>query len=211
MRRDKPFLFLCGLITAVILYVNFLGSVKPVSLTKSLDDFPRTIGKFRLVETQTFSKKVLEIAGVDKYIMWQFEGPQGYTLGLYVGYYRDQTEGSLIHSPKHCMPGSGWEPLREEVVTLQDGHGQSYAINRMLLQKGTDKQIAHYWYEGRGRVVANEYEDRAFMIWDSIVRRRSDGALVRITGPGNDQQLDIKKQMQFMAALMPQLDKFLPR
>ena len=208
---DKPFLFLCGLITAVILYGNFSGTVKPISLTESLEDFPQTIGKFRRVQTQTFSKKVLEIAGVDNYIMWQYRDSQGYTLGLYVGYYRDQTEGSIIHSPKHCMPGSGWEPLREEEVNLHDVRGRSYEINRMVLQKGTDKQIAHYWYEGRGRVVANEYEDRAFMIWDSIVRRRSDGALVRITGPGNDQKSDIKKQMQFMAALMPPLDKFLPR
>jgi len=211
MKIDKPFWLLCGLITAVILYVNFLSTVKPIPLPKSLEDFPRTIGKFRRVQSQTFNKKVLQIAGVDNYIMWQYQDPQGYTLGLYIGYYRDQTEGSIIHSPKHCMPGSGWEPFMEEVVNLQDVRGNSYEINHMVLQKGTDKQIAHYWYEGRSRVVANEYEDRALMIWDSLVRRRSDGALVRVTGPGNDQKLDIKKQMQFMAALMPQLEKFLPR
>ncbi len=211
MKIDKPFLLLCGLITAAILYVNFLGTVNPTPLSKSLNDFPHTIGRFKRVHTQTFSKKILEIAGVDSYIMWQYKGPHGYIIGLYIGYYRDQTEGSMIHSPKHCMPGSGWEPSLEGVVNLRDRRGRSYTINRMLLQKGTDKMIAHYWYEGRGRVVANEYKDRAFMIWDSIVRRRSDGALVRITGPGNNQKLDIKKQMQFMAALMPQLDKFLPR
>jgi len=211
MKINKAFLILCGLLVTVILYVNFLGTVKPVPLVEKLANFPQKIGNFKRINTQAFSTEVLQVAGVDEYIMWQYQNPQGYTLGLYIGYYRDQTEGSIIHSPKHCMPGSGWEPSLLKVVPFTDVKGRKYKINRMVLQKGMDKQIAHYWYQGRGRVVANEYIDRALMIWDSIIRRRSDGSLVRITGPGNEEAAGIKNQMQFMAVLMPELDKFLPR
>jgi EpsI family protein len=211
MKIDKHFLALCALLVAVILYVNFLGTVKPVPLPEKLANFPQKIGDFKRVSTQEFSEQVLQVAGVDEYIMWQYRNRKGYTLGLYIGYYRDQTEGSIIHSPKHCMPGSGWEPTLLKEVSLTDVNGRTYGINRMVLQKGMDKQIAHYWYQGRGRILANEYIDRALMIWDSIIRRRSDGSLVRITGPGDEKDADIKDQMQFMAALMPVLDKFLPR
>ncbi len=48
------------------------------------------------------------------------------------------------------------------------------------------------------------------MIWDSLVRGRADGSLVRITGPGADINLDIEKQVEFMTALMPVLGDFLP-
>ncbi len=209
MKTDKPFLVLCGLFVAVIIYMNFLGTVRPVSLADRLEDFPQEIGGFKRVGTQEFSDKVLDVAGVDEYIMWQYQNKQGYTLGLYVGYYRDQTEGSIIHSPKHCMPGSGWEPSLVNVVNIVDLTGRTYGVNRMVLQKGMDEQVAHYWYQGRGRVLANEYIDRAFMIWDSIVRHRSDGALVRITGPGGD-DVATRNQVQFIAALMPELEKFLP-
>ncbi len=211
MKIDKIFLTLCGMIVAVIVYVNFLGTVKPVLLKRQLDNFPQKIGDFKRVGEQSFSAEVLNVAGVDKYIMWQYQDKTGYTLGLYIGYYRDQTEGSIIHSPKHCMPGSGWEPSLTKEVSITADNGKTYTINRMVLQKGMDKQIAHYWYQGRGRVLANEYIDRAFMIWDSLTRRRSDGSLVRITGAGNRGEADTRSQMRFMASLLPELDKFLPR
>lgn len=80
----------------------------------------------------------------------------------------------------------------------------------MLLQKGMEKQLALYWYHSRGRVVANEYWDRAYMILDSLLRRRSDGALIRITGSGNDQEADSRTQMQFAASVLKEIDQYLP-
>ena len=211
MRIDKPFVALCCLIVSAILYVNFGNTVTPIPLAKPLEAFPQTIGAFKRIDTQSFSEAVLKNAGMDDYIMWQYQDAQGYTLGLYIGYYQDQIEGGIIHSPKHCMPGSGWEPSQMVAVTTKVADGKTYKITRMVMQKGSDKQIAHYWFQGRGRVIANEYEDRALMIWDSISRRRSDGALVRITGPGNAGVQDSQKQMEFIGTLLPELSQFLPQ
>jgi len=206
MKIDKPFLLLSGMLVAVIFYLNFMGTVKPVLLPKPLSSFPKQIGAFTMVEIQTFSDEVLKTAGMAEYIMWQYQDRDGYRVGLYIGYYQDQTEGSIIHSPKHCMPGSGWEPMQTSVEAI-DGA----ATNRMLLQKGLDKQLAYYWFHGRGRAVANEYLDRAYMVLDSVTRRRSDGSLVRVIGPGNDLEVADKKQHEFIKALLPVLDGFLPK
>lgn len=211
MRIDKPFVSLCCLIISAILFVNFGSTVKPVPLTTPLETLPQVIGSFKRIDTQSFSEEVLKNAGMDEYIMWQYQDAQDYTLGLYIGYYQDQIEGGIIHSPKHCMPGSGWEPFQVGEVTTKTADGKNYKISRMVMQKGSDRQIAHYWFQGRGRVIANEYEDRAWMIWDSISRRRSDGALVRITGTGNDMAHDSQKQMEFIEALLPKLSQFLPQ
>lgn len=210
MRIDKPFVVLCGLILSAILFINFGGTVRPIPLIQPLENFPQVIGSFKRIGSQSFNQAVLETAGMDEYIMWQYQNAQGYILGLYIGYYQDQIEGGIIHSPKHCMPGSGWEPFQMKVVEATAADGKNYTITRMVMQKGGDKQIAHYWFQGRGRVIANEYGDRAWMIWDSITRKRSDESLVRITGPGNGEQ-DIQKQMEFIGALLPELSRFLPQ
>lgn len=210
MRIDKPFVVLCALILAATLYVNFGGSVEPRPLSQPLDAFPLVVGAFTRVDTQDFGDEVVKSAGMDDYLMWQYRDAQGYTLGLYIGYYRDQVEGGIIHSPKHCMPGSGWEPSQMKEISVQAADGKAYTVTRMVMQKGGDKQIAHYWFQGRGRVVANEYKDRGLMIWDSITRGRSDGALVRITGPGNDEERDSRIQMEFIGALLPEISRFLP-
>ena len=211
MKIDKPFVVLCALILAAILYAHLGGTVEPVPLAKPLEAFPPVVGSFTRVDAQTFGDEVVKNAGMDDYLMWQYQDAQGYTLGLYIGYYRDQVEGGIIHSPKHCMPGSGWEPSQMKEINVQAVDGRGYTISQMVMQKGGDKQIAHYWFQGRGRVVANEYMDRGWMIWDSITRRRSDGTLVRITGPGTNEELDCRKQMEFMGALLPIIAEFLPQ
>ena len=203
---DRAFVVLCLLLGGMILWLPRLGSVRPVPLLKPLNEFPRQIGGFTMVEAEKFDRKVRELAGMNDYIMWQYRDRDGYMLSLYIGYYRDQTEGSIIHSPKHCMPGSGWEPVQSGVVAVDGAR-----VNRMLLQKGMEKQLAYYWFQGRGRIVASEYLDRAYMILDSLLRRRSDGALVRIIGNASDVKLAESKQVGFMKALLPVLDGFLPQ
>nr|MBF0221289.1 EpsI family protein [Desulfobulbaceae bacterium] len=211
MKNFKGSIVLCLILVASIWWFKGLGTIVPQEMPTPFSEFPKVIGNFTFAGSQQFSEAVVESAGMDEYIMWSYKDPDGYVLGLYVGFYRDQTEGSIIHSPKHCMPGSGWEPSEVGTVEFQDPQGHRFKVNRMVLQKGVDKQLAYYWYQGRGRVLASEYADRAYMVLDSIALKRSDGALVRITGPGNNVDEYSKKQQQFMGSLMPVLEKFLPQ
>ena len=48
------------------------------------------------------------------------------------------------------------------------------------------------------------------MVYDSIVRKRSDGALVRITGSGYDLDWDAKKQRNFLESLLVVIPEYLP-
>ncbi|MEW6428253.1 MAG: VPLPA-CTERM-specific exosortase XrtD [Thermodesulfobacteriota bacterium] len=200
---------------AVLLLGTFLAagqaqSVRPTPLPGSLTDFPEAIGSFRKTGEITFDQSVVDLAGMDSYLMWYYTDPDGYTVGLYLGYYLDQSEGNLIHSPKHCMPGSGWLPVDDRRERIDTGDG-AVTVNAYTLQKGLDRQLAYFWYQGRGRVVAGEFHDRALMIYDSLVRRRSDGALVRVTGPASDLETARTKQQAFVRELLPVLDRFLPK
>ena len=206
----KNFWISVALLALTVIFVNFLGTVQPVPLRRPLADFPQTIGSFQAVEERQFADSVLGVLGVDHYIMRAYRNEDGYLLWLYIGYYESQTQGELIHSPKHCMPGSGWNPIINKEVVLGGTRSRGMVIDQMLLQKGAQKQLAHYWYQGRGRIVANEYLDRLYMVLDSLLKRRSDGALIRITGPGGDFAEDNRKQRQFIEDLLAVIGDYLP-
>ena len=82
-------------------------------------------------------------------------------------------------------------PARGRVAVQVDGDGdgrrcrarRGATINRVVIEKGFDRQMILYWYQDRGRVVASEYAAKGYLIWDAMTRNRTDGALVRISTP----------------------------
>jgi len=129
---------------------------------------------------------------------------------VYVGYYDSQTRGKTIHSPKNCLPGSGWEALGSEVATV-DTPGGSVGVNRYLLQNGNARALVLYWYQGRGRVQASEYMVKWDLLRDAALRHRSDEALVRIVVPvvgPEDNAFELARSVA--EKLVPALDNALP-
>jgi EpsI family protein len=145
------------------------------------------------------------------YIFRVFEhSPAPYT--VYVGYYDHQTQGKTIHSPKNCLPGSGWEALRSTTASVSTPAGP-VTVNRYLLQNKSEQALVFYWYQGRGRVAANEYRVKWELLRDSAIRGRSEEALVRVVVFLNDQvdEATATEQATKVAAdLVPALFRSLP-
>lgn len=132
-------------------------------------------------------------------------------VALYVGYYQSQRTGATYHSPKNCLPGSGWQFMESAQVPIRIPDGPQVTINKVLIQKGLDKQVILYWYQDRGRIIASEYWAKAYLIWDAITRNRTDGALVRISVPverSNEQAF--VQAVEFMREIFPRLHNNLP-
>jgi len=167
----------------------------------------------------TLSEAEVRVAGVTSYLARVFTpadsasrpagGPAYVT--LYVGYYDRQTQGRTIHSPKNCLPGSGWEPLANELATVQTDGGP-VTVNRYLLQKGSEQALVLYWYQGRGRVASNEYRVKWELVRDAALRRRSDEALVRIVVPltGSDRDASLRLALAAAARIVPAVAQALP-
>ncbi len=153
-------------------------------------------------------------AGVSAYLLRSY-APVGAAsqvppVSLYVGFYERQGQGKTIHSPKNCLPGAGWEPLSSRTATLATARGV-VAVNRYVLQHGTQRVLVLYWYQGRGRVEANEYVVKWNLIQDAVLRGRTDEALVRVVVPIEDSE-DHAFAIAAAAAsvVMPALDAALP-
>lgn len=160
-------------------------------------------------EAAPFSDDVVAQLGVDDYINRRYVR-DGLPVTVYVGYYNSQRQGDTIHSPRNCLPGAGWQPVSFERATIQAG-GAPIPVNQYLIEKGLDRQAVIYWYQGRGRSVANEYANKAWLMLDAARLRRTDGALVRMIAPVTDSPAAAFDRLTaFAAALYPRLKAHVP-
>ena len=205
----RRILILTAVFLITYLFLEHTSDSLSVPPKRPLDQFPSTIDGFVQIAEDRLDDNIIAILGVDQHILRTYQDQEGTRVTLYIGYFEEQKEGQMIHSPKHCLPGSGWFPLDSRQVALSlEGQGE-IQINRLLLEKSGQKMLVYYWYQGRGRIVANEYEDRLYLLWDKLWSRRSDESLVRISLLYKDQASE-EAARRFIKALLPVLDGYFP-
>jgi EpsI family protein len=174
------------LIVGIVLIYNVPhGESMPIQ--KSLTPFEDRIGTWVGDPPRTLDPKTLEVLRLNNYVDRVYRNSAGEWISLYVGYFADQQTGQTIHSPKNCLPGSGWDFLDSQEVTLPIAAGQYPAIQLKAL-RGTlvnkeERMLAYYWFQSRGRFLASEYWERFYLVTDAIRYQRTDGALVRVLAP----------------------------
>ena len=128
------------------------------------------------------SEEERRVLGNTDYVMHAFMRDTTVAFTTLVSYYDRQTQGKTIHSPKNCLPGAGWEVLGAS-YTMLPVDGQTYQVNRYELKNGPAGAVVYYWYQGRGRVVANEYTVKWNLLHDAAVAGHTEEALVRVFVP----------------------------
>ena len=150
--------------------------------------------------------------GLDDYILSDYSRPDGKAVNLYVAYYASQRKGKSPHSPVVCIPGGGWAITNLDEINYVN-QGEAEPLNRVIIAKGTVRQIVYYWFDERGRQIANEWSAKFYLLADAIVKNRTDGALVRLTTqvlPGETDQDADARLHAFMQAAVPRLAEYLP-
>ena len=178
---------------------------------RSFGQFPLTLGDWQGTRN-TLDKRVHAILGVEDYILGNYRNARGETVNLYVGFYRSQREGDLIHSPRNCIPGAGWHIVNADRINISfTPHGPAVPLARLLIQKGDEKQMVLYWFQSRGRIIASEYMQKIWLVLDAIVKQRTDGSFVRLIASVTDNEnttLEILKA--FARDVKPHLNAYIP-
>lgn len=175
-----------------------------------LRELPSTLGSW-VGQEYPLPPEIVQAASASEYLNRVYFRPENPSVQLYVGYYMSQRIGDTIHSPKNCLPGSGWDPIRSSYVTLSVPGARQITVNEFLIQHDLDKELVFYWYQSRGRVLASEYAGKFWMVADSISRNRTDGALVRLVTPVNGDEAQARARLvSFIQLLFPHLYKLIP-
>jgi len=213
MKSSMRFGVLLVLIVLVGVVVNTWSYLGEAHVERQhLNDFPETIGQWRKVGAdKILDDETLKVLRASDYLLRDFEKPEGTVANLYVGYYASQRSGATYHSPLNCLPGSGWTLSAPGKATIAMPDGSSFVANKYIIQNGDFRNMMIYWYQGRGRNVASEYWGKIYTVLDSVSKRRSDGAMVRVTVPITDSEQSAERSaIEFASAATAVLPQFVP-
>lgn len=176
-------------------------------------DFPMQLADWA-GRRETMEQKYIDALKFDDYILANYVRDGSQPVNFYSAYYASQRKGESIHSPRSCIPGGGWEIKSLETVNadVPGEGGNPLRINRLVIQKGEDRQLVYYWFQQRGRNLTNEYAVKWYLFWDALTLNRTDGALVRLTTylpQGEDLATGAARLDAFLRVLKPQLGRYI--
>jgi EpsI family protein len=185
--------------------------------------FPMQVGDWQCAQREYMDEKTLRNLGASDYLICDYQRADapGSGVGVYFGYHETQVreEGggsgeNSIHPPAHCLPGSGWDIIAQQIVEVDlPGLPQRPArVNRLVIAKGDARQVVYYWYQSQGRVIAEDWRKILYLSLDRARRQRTDGALVRFTGSldRKDEEGSDRRILDLAAALLPELPAYVP-
>ncbi len=192
--------------------------------------FPAQIGAWSVAREVEIEKDVLDVLKASDtldrvYVNPSLRAATGGEVGgdlcslypcadLFIAYFQTQRTGAAPHSPKNCLPGSGWEPVETpgKLAIQAPGRESPLVVNRYVVARGEQRSVVLYWYQSHSRVIASEFSAKFWLIADSVRYRRSDTALVKVVVPvrNGDSERAVKTAVQFVQAMFPALARRLP-
>jgi EpsI family protein len=195
------FLATAALLGGTLLVCRWTARPRPSELARPLDTIDREIDGWTVDGTPPLAPGVVQRLVPTSYLSRDYRKDSQH-LGLFIAYYSQQRAGESMHSPKHCLPGSGWEIWKHEPATLAVG-GRRVDINKYYVQKTGDRMLVLYWYQSRDRVIANEYLGKILLIRDTVRDGNTAGAIARIVVA--DQPDVAAAALDFSARIVQQL------
>ena len=211
---SKPLLVSIAIILASLLAVTILGGRQEILPARDkFVTFPTKINGW-IAKEESLDKATETFLGVDDYLLADYEAPSKGSVNFYVAYYASQRKGVSPHSPQVCMPGGGWVISSLSRIAIQLAHKKDFYVNRTVINKDNHRQVVYYWFEQRGRHIANEYYMKWYLLKDAIQRNRTDGALVRVTTylrPSENESAADERIQGFLHDSLPLLGAYVPK
>jgi len=215
MSSHVRFALAAFLFAATALFLHGRSRNEIITPPEPLLSFPQQLGSWTGTDVP-IPPDALQVLRPRNFLQRAYGNQAGSTpdIDLFVAYFPSQRTGDTIHSPKHCLPGSGWLPVESSRITLSLPGQAPFPANRYVIAKRGERQLVLYWYLAHGRAVASEYWAKFYLVADSIRLNRSDGALIRVITPlSAGESVDSAQQrlLSFVANLVPHLNHYVPR
>lgn len=128
-------------------------------------------------EDYQLAPNVAEVLAANVTLHRRFSRPDGVVAWLFVAYFAEQQVNSQIHSPRNCVPGSGWKirSIDQKALPISDGMQATH----MVIGRERASQDVLYWFRTRGGTVTGEYSLKWDLVKNSLARRPTDAVFIR--------------------------------
>lgn len=191
------------ILTTTLAAAAFTGRRRPDFLSLPLETIPTTISGWIQVGSQSLTPSVLSKLLPTAYLSRTYQkGDQ--QAGLFIAFYAQQRAGENMHSPKNCLPGSGWEIWQQGSAYIPV-NGQQVKVNKYRIQNSGQRMLIFYWYQSRHRIIASEYLGKLLLVRDALVNGYTAGSIVRLSLP--DLPTSTEQGISFATALIPMVHR----
>jgi EpsI family protein len=172
-------------------------------LAQPLDSIDRRILGYTGTDNPPIAENVLHELRPTSYLV------RTYTNGsrqadLFIAFYAQQRAGESMHSPKHCLPGGGWEIWNYQTADIPVD-GRVFRVNEYSISHEGDRRLVVYWYQSRNRVIASEYLGKVLLARDTLLRNSTAASIVRIIVA--DRPGAAEEARSLAAALIPRVHR----
>jgi EpsI family protein len=210
---DRRTIFVPLFLLAQALLVHWAAGRERAPAPPALRNFPSGFGEWRQLSEDPIAAEVAGELRADQILSRTYMSTSASPVcSLFVAWFQSQRAGaSQPHSPKVCLPASGWIPAVTGEVTLDTAAG-AITVNRYIVVNHGQRDVVLYWYQGWRRVTAGEWAAKFWLVADALRDHRTDTALVRVvaqSGDGGDQAATAAAT-GFARSLYPLLRENLP-
>jgi EpsI family protein len=201
------------LLVATAALIQIRGNIDRIPVSEPLAQIPQFISDWSGTDVQ-IDQESLDVLGAGDFLSREYaRNTNSQSIDLFVGYFPTQRTGVSIHSPRNCLPGSGWTFESSRSLDLNDASGKPHRVGEYVITDGEHRQFVIYWYQSHGRSIANEYLAKLYLVVDAITMDRTDGALIRVATPINSAEGSAQARARaesFTSQLAPVLPRFIP-
>lgn len=180
-----------------------------------LSAFPQASGNWTTAQEYPIEKEVQDVLRADDTLNRAYlNSSRTAAASLFIAFFKSQRYGQAPHSPKNCLPGSGWEPVEDTKLTIDvPGAAAPITVNKYIVARGETQSVVLYWYQSHGRIIAGEIPAKFWLVSDAIRYGRTDTALVRVVVPvaGSNRAAAEDTAVTFVKAIFPDVVQALPR
>lgn len=203
-KRNFPlFIATAALLCATLLVGHLAARRVPDPLASPLAQINSSLSGWLAIQDERLDASTLHALDATA-VLSRVYRKRGQELQVFIAYYAQQRAGESMHSPKHCLPGAGWEIWRHESALIPVD-GKQTEINVYSIQQSGVRRLVLYWYQSKDRIVADEYLGKLLLAWDTISTGHTGGSIVRIIVPDQPEQL--AEARVFASALIPQIER----
>jgi len=207
-RLNAAALAVIGILLVQFATVRFVmrGAVLPPA--PALREFPLSIDAWQSYGELTQSDAIAAQLHADRFLERSyFNAGDRRWLDFLVAWFQTQRGGAQQpHSPKVCLPGSGWMAVANAVITVNTAAGP-LSVNRYTAVNRDRTEEVLYWYQTSNRTITSEWAAKLYLVVDGVRTGRTDTALVRVSVAGGS----IDDAVRFIRAAYPRLRQTLPQ
>jgi len=209
MSMKFRFLAVYAMLAGAGLYMMFHNNLV-VPLARPFNEFPASLHGWRMVGQSSLSENIIKVLMPTDYLSRRYVSQDRGYVDMYLSFFDGGPDSGGIHSPKHCLPGSGWTELSSERVSHEFA-GRNVHMVRAVYAKGDVTEVIYYWFAMKGQTMSNEYSLKIAEITGSILHSRRDQSFIRISVQSRDGSDASEKRIEdFLQVFYPVIEGFLP-